>query len=251
MPAMLKNYLKIAFRSISRNKFHSLINILGLALGFASVMVIALFVKNELQYDRFNVNADRIYKLIWDERVSRPDGRVMVTTSPPMGPFLEANYPEVKKAVRFRYTDESLMRYRDQQFYEDGVVYADTGFFEVFSFDLESGDPATALTQPNSILITREMAVKYFGEQDPMGKIIVLDDVENLRVTGVLKPFADNSSLQFDFVISFSTFKVPFGYPTDLSNWGWISFHTYLLLSTENAEASLPTQIVRFSSYQY
>ncbi len=228
---MLRNHFKITWRSINRNRLNSAITILGLTLGFAGVIVITLFVKNELQHDQFHRNSDRIYKMIWDERVNRQEGRVMVTTSPPMGPALEANYPEVQKSVRFRYPDESRIRFGDQQFYEDGVVYADSGFFEVFSFELESGDARSALQNPNSVVLTQAMALKYFDGEDPLGKIMVLDDVQNLVVTGVLEPYPQNSSLQFDFLVSFSTFKVPFGYQADLNSWGWISFHTYLLLN--------------------
>lgn len=227
---MLKNYIKLAIRNLWKEKSSAFINILGLSVGIASVLMIFLFVRYEMGIDGFHEKGDQIFRLTYDETVKIADGRHLATTSPPMGPALVEDYPEVEKAVRFRYADEVVMEYAGQQYYEDHLVYADNGFFDLFSFPLKAGSVEEALASPNSVVITPEIAQKYFGEEDPMGKTIHLDEQTPLEVTGIFKEKPSRSHLDIDFLVSFSTFKVPFGYPVTLDSWGWVSFHTYLLL---------------------
>ena len=227
---MLKNYLKIGFRNLRKDKISASINIVGLSLGFVSALVILLYVHRELQVDTSFEQGDRVYRLINDERPHSETGRLLATVGPPFAPTLAAEYAEVEKAVRLRYTDNVVFKAGAHQYYENDVIYADKDFFALFSFPLAKGDPATVLAEPNSIVLTPEMAQKYFGEEDPVGKSISMNEETPLRVTGVLKEDPQKTHLDFDFLISFETFRVPYGYPVTLESWGWISFHAYVLL---------------------
>ncbi len=236
---MIKNYLVIAFRTLLKHKTFSAINIFGLALGMASALVIFLYAKQELTYDGFHEKAEQVYRLTYDERESRPaDGRFLATTSPPMGPALVASYPEILKCLRLRFSENDVLAYGERRFFENGGVYADSTFFEMFSFSLKAGNAATALREPNSIVLTPQTAAKYFGAENPLGKTLTLNHERELKVTGVLHEMPRRTHVQCDFLISFSTFRVPTGYPVTLESWSWISFHTYLLLAP-NAKPEL------------
>jgi putative ABC transport system permease protein len=246
---MFSNYIKIAFRNLRRERVNSFINILGLAVGFASCIFIFLFVRSELTYDHFHERGDRIYRLVHDEReFIVPGGRLLATTGPPVGPALANNFPEVLNAVRVRFTDRHIISYNEKRFYEENIVYIDSTLFEVFNFPLQTGNPETALNAPNKVAITSKMAEKYFADEDPIGKILHLDGVMELTVTGVFKPIPQNSHLKFDFAISFATFTVPRGYPVTLDSWGWISFHNYLLLDKDVDPAALEAKFPDFIS---
>ena len=227
---MFQNYFKIAIRNLKRDKVSALINIFGLCIGFACSLLIILFVYHDLNIDNSFENKDRIYRVTNDERPFRETGRYLATTSPPFAPTLAAEYPEIEAAVRLRYTDDVVFKYENQQMYEDNVIYADKDFFKLFSFPLVQGDPGKALAEPNSIVLTPQMAQKYFGNSNPIGKQLLMNDEVSLMVTGILKDTPKRTHLDFDFLISFNTFKVPFGYPVTLESWGWISFHSYFLL---------------------
>ncbi len=227
---MLKNYLKIALRNIKKDKVSSVINILGLSLGFACSLLILLFVYNELNVDKSFDHGDRIYRVTNDERSFRETGRYLATTGPPFAPTMATELPEVESAVRLRYTDDVVFKYDNHQMYENKVIYASEDFFKLFSFPFAKGNPDQALSEPNSIVLTPQMAQKYFGDKDPIGKELLMNDEVSLKVTGVLEEAPKNTHLDFDFLVSFKTFKVPFGYPVTLETWGWISFHTYVLL---------------------
>ena len=229
-PDMFQNYFKIAIRNLSRDKVSSLINMLGLSIGFASTFFILLFVNHELDIDNSFANGDRIYRVTNDERPFVETGRYLATVSPPFAPTLAAEYAEVESAVRLRHPDDVVFKYQNHQYYENEGFYVDKDFFKLFSFPLEKGDPATALSEPNTIVLTPQLAQKYFGGENPIGKSLLMNEETELKVTGVLKEAPKRSHLHFQFLISFSTFKVPFGYPVTLESWGWISFHTYLLL---------------------
>jgi len=246
---MFKNYIKIAFRNLRRERAISFINILGLAIGFASCIFIFLFVRHELTFDDFHEKGNQIYRLVHDEReFIVPGGRLLATTGPPVGPALTKNFPEVLNAVRVRFTDRHIIAYNEKRFYEENIVYIDSTLFEVFSFPLQTGNTKTALNAPNKVVITSEMAEKYFGDEDPLGKTLQLDDCMDLSVTGVFKRIPQNSHLEFGFAISFATFAVPRGYPITLDSWGWISFHNYLLLHEGIDPTALEAKFPEFIS---
>ncbi|MDX1531905.1 MAG: ABC transporter permease, partial [Rhodothermales bacterium] len=234
---MLKNYLTVAFRNLRKQRGYTVVNVTGLALGLACSALIALFVRHEHAYDRFHERADRIVRVTYEE-VDTPAMRHMATTPPPLGPTLAATYPEVRRAVRLREPHPSILARGPERFYERDFFYADSTFFRVFTFPLRAGDAATALAGAGRVVLTPAAARKYFGEADPMGQTLTLNDEVDLTVTGVLEPLPHASQLQFDFLVSFETFRVPHGYPVTLESWTWSSFHTYLLLA-EGADAEL------------
>ncbi|MDX1673141.1 MAG: ABC transporter permease, partial [Balneolaceae bacterium] len=243
IPGMLPNYLKIALRNITGNKLQSAINILGLAVGLACCILIYMFVRQQFSYDTFHENSQDIYLLTYQE-IDRPGARYFSTTSPPMGPNIQQEFPEVKHALRLRDSQNNVFTYRDKRFYEQNIFYADSTFFEVFSFPLAIGNPKTALNRPGTVVLTAETARKYFGNENPIGRELILDGERSLEVTGVLKPIPAHTHLPLSLLISFETFRVPAGYPVTLNSWEWVSFHTYLRLQEgtdpEQLESKLP-----------
>ncbi len=244
---MLKNFLKISLRSLLRYKGFTAINIFGLALGLACSLVIFLYSSYELGYDSFHPNADNIYRLNYDERPVRGEGgRHLPTSSPPMGPALVADYPEAEAFLRLRFSENDILNYNEKSFFEDDIVYADSSFFNFFDFPLKYGDPQAALFQPNSVVLTAGMAEKYFGDSNPLQETITLNNEVALQVTGVLAELPKNSHLRFDALVSFSTFRVPTGYPVTLESWAWISFHTYLKLSDNTNSEAMQDKLAGF-----
>ena len=242
---MIKHLLIASWRSIQRNVSSSLINFFGLIFGFTSLLVIVSYIDHELTYDQHHERADRIYRVTHNEKAGEIPGiRHVATVGPPVGPALKQTFTQVEDAVRFRYSPDRIMRVNDNQHYESRVFYADPSVFNIFTFPFLKGDPRTSLSLPNNVVITAEMATKYFGDEDPIGKTIVMDNTTNLIVSGVLASLPSNTHLKFDFLLPFESFRVPFGYPVNLSSWGWISFHTYVLLKPGASSAELENQLV-------
>ena len=238
---MYKNFLKIAFRNLLRYKAYTLINLTGLAIGLASVILILAFVRGELSYDRFHEKADRIYRLNFVR--TQPELSKMAAVGPPTGPAMKAEFPEIENYVRFRPTDRQLIRVGDESFYEDDLFYVDSTFFQVFSFPLLQGNPYAALKSPNQVVISEELAQKYFADQNPIGQSIQLEDGIPLKVSGVMAPIPTLSHLRPRMLVSFSTFTVPEGYPVTLESWGWTSFPTYFLLADNQAPGLLQEKL--------
>lgn len=207
---MFKNYLKIALRNLKNQKLYSLINISGLAVGLAVCMMIMLYVTHEMTYDRFHKNADRIYKL--QARI-KMGGNIMNMDymSFAAGPIVKQSQPTIENYMRtleyFRPVSANNSITPDNRNIEKGLLFADAGFFNFFSFKLKSGDKQTALKNPFSVVITERMAKKYFGDADPIGKNITLrtDSNYNYQVTGVAENAPSNSSVEFNFVASVSS----------------------------------------------
>jgi len=229
---MFKNYLKIAVRNLRKHKAYSFINISGLAIGMACCILSLLFVQEELSYDGFHENAGQIYRVA--TKLSNPVGgweAHYAATSFPVAPALKRDYPEVTDAVRIYRSDRSLVGYEEKRFYEDRFFFADSTIFEVFSFPLLKGNPRMALKQPYSVVITEEIAKKYFGDDDPVGMALVLENQHTFKVTGILKNLPRNSQLQFDFLASYFTLNDIIG--KDKLETEWFMFfpnYTYLLL---------------------
>jgi putative ABC transport system permease protein len=222
---MLRNYFKIAFRNITRHRAYSIINISGLAIGMASSILILLWVQNELSYDKFHKNAGQIYRITCDLGDSKTVG-----TPAGMPAGLKAEMPVIKNTVRLAPGYPSiLLKAGNKKFQEKRVFYADPGFLDIFSFPLVKGDRATALKQVDGVLITQEVATKYFGSEDPIGKVIRKDNQENVMVTGVLANIPANSDLQFDIIFPMASFAKT---NNDLQNnvWGNFSFYDYVQL---------------------
>jgi putative ABC transport system permease protein len=229
---MYRNYLKIAIRNLLKNKLFSFINISGVAIGLACFLLLALYVKDELSYDRFHNNADRIYRL--SRTFLSKDGTAslrLAHAAPPFGPLIKQDFPEVEQVVRLLETGASV-KYGDKVFNEDAVFAAEANLFKVFSFNVTSGNPDKALENPFSIVFSRPMAEKYFGKENPIGKTVRLDNQLDYTVTGVFEPLPAQSHFHPDFLASFSTLNDPRVYGAEglRTNWGNNSFSTFLLL---------------------
>lgn len=198
---MLKNYLKIAWRNLWNNKLFSLINIVGLAVGMVFTLLIGLWVKHELAYDGFQLNMNRIAQVMKKD-LSNGEKIIDHATPLPLYDELKTKYPEIEQITRIDWGVSHSLKVGDNKFNRDGL-YADPGFLKMFSFPLLKGDPAAALKNPVSIVLTERAAAALFGRQEPMGKIVRLDNQYDLMVTGILKDIPENSSLAFDFLAPF------------------------------------------------
>ena len=242
---MLKNYFKIALRNFKKYKTYAFINIFGLAVGLASCILIVLFVQDELRFDRFHEHADRIVRVVEDQR---DEDRVshLAHTFTPMAPALEAEFPAVEHAVRL-YPYPVLVRHGEaKKFQEDRFFFADSTVFEVFSFSLIRGDARTALAAPFSVVLTEETARKYFGDTDPLGQILTVRDDDGERdytVTGLLDAVPRTSHVHFDLLASFSSTRAFAPWMHNRGNWEWPPLYTYALLAEGTDPAALEAQM--------
>ncbi|MGN6440159.1 MAG: ABC transporter permease [Agriterribacter sp.] len=233
---MFKNYFKTAFRNLWKNKFFSAINIIGLAIGMSACLVIMVFVFYEKNFD--GMHTRNIYRL---NEVQKPEGMVepqkVALSMFPMGPTLKSEFPEIKNFARVRPVKKRDLTYGDKNFFLEDAMWADSTFFQMFGFTLVKGDRATALQQPNSILLTEETAAKIFGKEDPMGKTLMqyIGDTMSFKVTGILKDVPENSHMQFDALYSFNTFIRP----EMMDRWGNNWLVTYLELAPGTGMAAL------------
>ena len=226
---MVNNYLKVAIRNLWRKKGYALINVFGLAIGIGCAVFTLLYVQYQLSYDRYNTKADRIYRVVNHMDLSGPSPIHIDFCSPPppLAPFLKNNYPEVKNAVRLLTAlHTATVRYGDKSLYDDSVFYADSTFFNIFTFHFISGNPRTALDEPNSVVLTESMAAKLFGDVNPIGKVITFNNKGDYKVTGLINDVPHNSHFHFDMLVSLNTLSSTF------KNWGWgmNPVYTYVLL---------------------
>jgi len=240
---MFKNYLKIALRILKRYKVYSFINISGLAIGLACCLLILLYVRYERSYDRYHENADHIYRVV-EELDFFGNKSHMAVTPAPFAPAMKNEFPEAKDAVRFMKGNFSegkvLVTHGTDSYYEDKLYFADNSVFEIFTFPLFKGDPKNALKEPFTVVISQEKARKYFGDEDPMGKILTLNDQysqSDFTVKGVLKDIPKNSHFRFDFLASFATMEKRF--PEWVQNWFNHMYYTYLLLDENSSPEAL------------
>ena len=205
--AMLKSYFKIAVRNLRKHKGYSFINIAGLAAGMACALFILLWVQDELSYDRFHANAETLYRL--EQETDAPHGKFRHFSMPySLGPILKAEIPEVRDTTRTAAPGSLLVRYGENAFFENKVLAVDPQIFQMFTFPLLKGDPAIALSRPGSLVITEDMAKKYFGSVDPIGRTVTFNDAHAFTVTGVLKNIPPNSTLSFDMLVPFDFMKI-------------------------------------------
>jgi putative ABC transport system permease protein len=205
---MLKNYIKIAFRNLKRYKGYSLINIAGLATGIACCLLILLLVRDDLRFDRFHEHKSQIYRVIVQEPGRFYMGLDYFAVTPaPLASALKEEYPEVIAATKIYQSNDVIMSTKDKRFYEDGFLWADDRFFDIFTFPFLRGDPSKALSEPYSMVISERMAHKYFGDEDPIGKIMALSNRYDFTVAGIMKDIPQNSHLRFDFLASLMTLK--------------------------------------------
>ena len=231
---MLRNYIKLALRHMWKHKSYVLLNTLGLAVGIASFILIGLFVVHELSYEKFHENKDRIYRLILDAKIGEQEVLGAFTPSPMAGAFIE-EIPEITDAVRMDNWGETVIRYEDRTYIEDHFALADSSFFNIFSLSFVSGNPQTALNAPHTVVLTESAARKYFGDEDPIGKLLLVGtDTTHYAVTGICTNLPENSHFDFNMLGSFLTH-----WRAQEETWLSNSFATYVLLT----DGSLPDQV--------
>jgi putative ABC transport system permease protein len=244
VPALLGSSFKVVLRKARKNKAYSLINIAGLAIGLACCLLIVTYILTELSYDRYHKNATRIVRL--GVKANFPGTSITAAVSnTPAGPALVEAYPEVVSAVRFRPTSpRTVVRYGDRQDYEGGIFYADSSVFDVFTFAMIKGDPRTALKAPGSLVITESIAAKYFGDEEPLGKTLRLNNQEDGTVTGVIANVQKNSHFTFNMLISFETLYAE----NRKAQERWLGFpnYTYLLLGDRTQREALEAKLPAF-----
>lgn len=233
---MFRNYLKIALRNLRRHKVFSFINIFGLAVGMACCIVILLWIQDEVSFDKFHEKKERIHKVY--SEIQHTDGRTEIHTSTsfyPLARVLKEESPDVVDAVRYHSVQNMLIRFGEKSLPNNTVALADTSFFNIFSFSFVKGNPETALAERFSVVVTEEMSQKYFGSEDPIGKVLNVNNQIDLQVTGVIKNPPQNSFLQFDCVAPFILYFGANG--TEPKHWGGNPLTTFVLLH-ENARAN-------------
>jgi putative ABC transport system permease protein len=201
---MILNYFKNAIRIIISQRFYSIINILGLSIGITACILVAFYVKHDLSYDKYHENAEHIYRIEFSITQSGVASH-MAQSQALLGPTLKNEYPEIKKLSRIYFSERSLVKTGDKTSYEDRIVYADSSFFEIFSYQSVTGDITQFLKKPNSIIITESTANKYFGKENPVGKIIEINNQYCFEVAGVIKNVPVTSHFKFDFIAPFTS----------------------------------------------
>lgn len=247
---MLRNYLLIAIRSLAKHRFYSFINVIGLATGVAACLVIILFIQNELSYDRHHENADRIYRINGEIKFGGNHYKLAVASAP-LSSTLAQGYPEIEAAVRFRTTGSYLVKRAEgiDNIKENDIVWTDSTFFKVFSVPVISGDPSTALTQPNSIAISKKMADKYFPDGNVLGQSLILDNRRDVKVTAVFQDMPATGHFHYDFLIAMAGLD-----EAQQTNFLSNNFNTYLLLKpgvdAKALERKFPGFIAQYLSPQ-
>jgi putative ABC transport system permease protein len=236
---MFKSYFKIAWRNLRKNKLYTFVNITGLTVGIVSCILIGLYISQELSYDRFNDKADRIARITMQFTDGATVGRAALTGTR-AGPQLQRTFPPITAFTRtILYT--STVAKGDKLFNENNFLFADSSFFNIFSFPLIKGNPATALSAPGQLVITETMAKKYFGSDDPMGKTLRVNNTGDYTISGIAKDPPGNSQIHFNFIASFTSVKA-FKY----EQWWTANYVTYLLLAHPQDLAPLQKQITAY-----
>jgi putative ABC transport system permease protein len=245
---MIKNYFKIAFRNLMKYKFISFINLFGLTVGLACCLLITSYILNELSFDRYNKNAKNIYRI---ERtfLNAETGALSLqlgAVAPPFAPLLENDFKNIKHATRLLPISSIPVKYGENIFNEKGLFFAEQNVFDVFDFKVTEGNPANALAEPFSVMLDQKTAKKYFGNTDPLNKVIRLGNQYDCKVTGLFKDLPENSHWHPEILLSFNTLKdsAVYGAENLRTNWGNNAFYTYLLVpdhfNVKTFEAQLP-----------
>ncbi len=241
---MLYNYLKIALRNLLRHKAYSFINIAGLAVGIACCTFILLFVQDELSFEKNHAKAQNIYRLTISMDNNGTVEKAGIT-SPPIAPQLKQDFPEVQQFVRlYNPGSQALLRYGNKAFYEASGFFTDSTLFEVFNYPLVAGSPKTALNEPNSIVLSQELAKKYFGDENPLGKIIELETNVpfTLKVTGILAEVPRTTQVRPDFLVPMRLLGNDV-----LGQWFNYGFASYILVNNNFNAAAFDQKLQAFT----
>jgi putative ABC transport system permease protein len=236
---MLKNYLKIAWRNLIKTKLYSFVNIIGLTVGITSFILISLYIQSEMSYDRFHKKADRIVRVTMEYSNGGTVGKY-AQTGTKAGPQFKRSFPSVASFARtFKFP--RIIQYGDKVFDEKNFLYADSSFFNIFSFKLLKGNAVSVLNAPYQLVITETMAKKYFGDNDPVGKSLLINSSDHYIVSGVAQDAPANSQMHFDFIASFTSLDA-----AKTEEWWTANDITYLLLNRSNDRPRLTEQIKSF-----
>ena len=247
---MIFNYFKIAWRNLTKYKFISGINLFGLTIGLTCCLLILTYILHELSYDKSNPKADSTYRVA--RSFNNPEtGAVSLnlgTIAPPFGPLLRNDFKEIQKVTRLIDYSPFPVKYEEKMFNEQYFYFAEENVFDFFKIDMISGDPKTALKDPFTVMVTDEVARKYFGNQDPMNKLLRVNNQFNLKVTGVYKPFPSNTHMHPTMLTSFSTLNDTAVYGAEglATNWGNNAFFTYIQLPENYDPKKLEAQFPAF-----
>ena len=246
--SMIKNYLKITLRNIRKHKGYSLINISGLVLGLASFILVSLYVQYEFSYDKYHERFDRIYRVInYQPEKNYMNSDYFAWTQGPLAPALMEDYPEVESAVRVNNFNNILIGHAEDTFLIDEIYFTDPEIFDIFSLDFLLGDPATALDNPDSIVLSSTLARKIFGSRNPMGEILTYGSTRNLAVTGIMKDMPSNSHFRMECIVPFSVYLEL--REMNAENWtpGWYCY-TYCLLEEGASPGVLEDKLTALSA---
>ena len=241
---MIKNYVIVAVRNFIRNSTYSLINMLGLALGLTAFILIYFWVYNEVSFDRFHSHSSQLYRVVETQHYTKDDLRIALTPGP-LGPNLKENFQEIQNVVRVN-LKSPLLQYKELAFYEHGAI-TDPAFFEMFSFPVLIGNPKTCLSGINNIVISQNLAKKYFKGETAIGNVFKVNKLDFV-VTGIFQNTPENSQLQFDFVVPFESFR-RYGFDI-IDAWGLNLFYTYIQLQAGTSPDEV-NQKIRSNAEKY
>jgi len=250
---MIKNYIKIVLRNMGKYRAYSLINILGLSIGMTCCILIVIFIRDEISFDRYHEKADRIYRLVNSFDFDTEFNRDYARSSAPFAPTLKKNFPEIEEAVRF-FPRRMMVKSENTIYYEDGVFLADASVFSIFTFPLLQGDPESALQEPDTAVISESIFRKYFGDAEGMAKTLNMDG-QDFLITGVMRDLPKNSHFSATIFISMKSLEqVPSLQDVFFQNWARHEFYTYLLLregaSAERLQEKLPGFVEKYAAGQ-
>lgn len=249
---MIKNYFKITLRSLMKNKFISFINLFGLTVGLSCCLLILVYLLHESSYDRYNKQADNIYRV---ERtfLNAETGALSLklgAVAPPFAPLLQNDFKDIQKTTRILTIGDAALKYNNQVFNQDNLCFADENLLSIFDFKVLKGNANTALKDPYSVMLTEEVAKKFFGNQDPINQVIRFNNQFDFKVTGVYEPLPSNSHWHPEVLLSFNTLNDPniYGENNLKTNWGNNSFYTYLLMPPNYNISKLSAQLPAFQN---
>lgn len=237
---MLKNYFKTAFRHLQKSRLYAFVNIIGLSIGITSCLLIGIYIWDELSYDHFHKNADRIVRVTWEYNFGEGEINKTSSTGTKVGPEFARKFPEVDAYVRLlKYP--RVIEYQNKMFDEKNFLYADSAFFSTFSFPLIKGDPKTVLDAPDKLVITKSAAKKYFGNDEPIGKTLKVGGSKDFLITGIAADPPENSQIKFDFVGTFTSLNA-----SKTEKWNEANYITYLLLKNNDQVKTLQAKVVDY-----